>query len=924
MPSRYDVAQFLQNTLVHPLLDANLVMSYIGFDINVLANYYASGASLSASLRTAILRRGEIGRLIAAREQTVIPPWQQREVVPDKSLEQLVFSQPALIKPKDPLFDRIDLDDDSKTLFATYKALGQMLDITNYAETTQGSALSSLVNNQFQTRIVELETFIKNAKTNTVSLVTGLLDSKLNARIVLGQDENAPRFNGAVILENLNDPISGLKPTDQFTLKSNDGTTVRSVTITLSDISTNPNDYTLDKISAHVNTEAIAAGISTMIYSERFSDNKYGFRVEVGFGETSSFSAATATESSAVYVAGFRGQGPSGGGFVTKVDDLGSSDPTEVFYNQIDTTSQTDSANGVAVDSTGAVYVVGKTAGDLGDQAVDPKNNDVFLNKYDAAGNIIFTQRLGATEDGVGFAVAIDGNDNVIIAGQARGELTTTAFGGNLDTFVTQFNSDGQEQWTRQAGPFLDDIGLSLAVNSSNEIFVAGITRSEIGIGEGFGGGDDAFLTKLDNSGTLVYNRQFGDADNEQHTAIAVNSAGNVFLAGTDGANGFLRRYGDGDTAALVWQVTGNLGTDGGVTGLSLDNDGDIYTTGYTSESGLFGRCVTPATAHAGGTDGFVAKFAANGFPLGATFLGTSDIDRAFSIAVDPTSEEIYISGETAGTLAGETSSGITDGFLIKLNANFSQAWRHQFGGGFDQRGSSIAFDSNGTNVLSRLGLPTGEVPADPATSITSVSTVRPGQYFYISVDDGPHQKVTVDGDDSFGFLSFKIRSAIGSGGEGTAQFVDDDINGRFLQVTALNGHKIELIPGPEGLDALSGIGLRPKVIFGKVVDDGAKNFVETNFGLGLIDDMNLLTESAVEDARSLLQFAQLTVKKAFRLKTEGPDKPFEVPSQPPQRILAQISGMQNALVRLQSISQNNMTAFQSSNGQGGLFNLLI
>jgi hypothetical protein len=896
----------------------------MSFDINVLANYYASGGSFSASLRTAILRNGEVGRLIAAREQTVTPPWQQPEVVVDKSLAQRAFSQAALIDPKDPLFNRADLDDDSKTLFAAYKALERMLDITDYAQSSQGKTLSDLVNTKFQTRVAELETFINNAKTNTVSLVSGLLAADLDSLIVLGQDEDAPRFNGAVILENLNDPISGLTATDQFTLESNDGTTTRHVTITLGDISSNPNDYTLNNISAHTNTAATSAGISTSIYSERFSENKYGFRVEVGFGETSSFSAAAATESSAVYVAGFRGQGPSGGGFVTKVDNLGSTNPTEVFYNQIDTTSQADSANGVAVDSTGAVYVVGKTAGDLGDQAVDPKNNDVFLNKYDAAGNIIFTQRLGATEDGVGFAVAVDGNDNVIIAGQARGALTTTAFGGNLDTFVTQFNSDGQEQWTRQAGPFLDDIGLSLAVNSSNEIFVAGVTRSEIGTGEGFGGGDDAFVTKLDNSGTLVYNRQFGDSDNEQHTAIAVNSAGNVFLAGTDGANGFLRRYGDGDATALDWEAVGVVGTDGGVTGLSVDNDGDVYVSGYTSNSNFFGNAASPPTAFAGGTDGFVSKFAANGSPRFATWLGTSGIDRAFSIAVDPISKEVYVSGETTGTLAGETSSGMTDGFLIKLDSSAREVWRHQFGGGFDQRGSSVAFDSSGTSVLSRMGLPDGEVPADPTTSITSVSTVRPGQYFHISVDNGPSEKVTVDDDDSFGFLSFKIRNAIGSGGEGTARFIDDDIDGRFLRVTALNGHKIELIPGPEGLDALSGIGLRPEVIFGEVADDGNKNFVETNFGLGLIDDINLLTESAVEDARTLLEFAQLTVKKAFRLKTEGPDKPFEAPSQPSKRILAQISGMQTALARLQSISLNNTTASQFGNGQGGLFNLLI
>jgi len=287
------------------------------------------------------------------------------------------------------------------------------------------------------------------------------------------------------------------------------------------------------------------------------------------------------------------------------------------------------------------------------------------------------------------------------------------------------------------------------------------------------------------------------------------------------------------------------------------------------------------------------------------TFLGTADTDRAFSVAVDPTNEEIYVSGETAGTLAGETSSGITDGFVVKLDSTFNEAWRHQFGGGYDQRASSIAFDSNGTNILTRMGLPTGEVPSDPATSATSVTTVRPGQYFYVSVDNGPLKQVTVDDDDSFGFLSFKIRNAIGSGGEGTAQFVDDDIEGRFLRVSALNGHKIELIAGPDGLDALSGLGLRPEVLFGEVEDDGSEGFVETNFGLGLTNDINLLDDSSIEDARTLLEFAQVTVQRAFRLKTEGPDEDFEIPAQPPQRILDQISGMQAALQRLQSISFN-------------------
>jgi trimeric autotransporter adhesin len=899
-------------------------MSFVSFDFNVLGDYYASGVSLSASVRTAVLRNGEIGKLIAAREQ-VVPPWRQREPIPSKSLEQRVFSQAALIDPKDPLFSRRDLDDDSKSLFAAYKGINQLLDIARYAQTTQGKTLSTLVDSKFQTRIAELETFVNNAKFNTLSLVTGLLEADLDSSIILPQKEIAPRFNGAIILENRNDPIPGLTATDQFTVQTSDGTTDRSVTITMSGVSADPNDYTLDNISAYVNTQLVNAGISTQIFTERYGETEYGFRIDVGFGETATLSADAGTESSAVYLAGLRGQGPSGGGFVSKIDDLGAADPTEVFYHQIDTTDQADAANGVAVDSTGSVYVVGKTAGDLGSQQIDPNNNDAFLNKYDAAGNLVFTRRLGATEDGAGFAVAVDSNDDVIVTGQVRGALTANAFGGNLDTFVTKFDSGGQELWTRQAGPYLDDLGLSLTVNSSNEIFVAGLTRSEIAPGEGFNGGDDAFVTKLDSSGAHIYSRQFGDGGDEQHTAIAVDGSGNVFLAGTDDGVGFVRRYGDGDATAQDWEFTGTLGADGSVSGLTVDSDGDIYVTGYTSNTAFFGAA-TPVTAHAGDTDGFVAKLSGtDGSVTAGTFLGTTATDRAFSVAVDPATEEVYVTGETAGTLAGESSTGITDGFAIKFDAALNESWRHQFGGGYDQRGSSIAFDSNGTNILSRMGLPTGEVPADPADSITSVSTVRPGQYFYVSVDNGPLKQVTIDDTDSFGFLAFKIRSAIGSGGQGTARFIDDDISGRFLRVSALNGHKVELLPGPKGLDALSGIGLRPEVLFGEVTDDGSEGSVETNFGLGLTNDINLRSEAATEDAITLLEFASSTIQKAFRLKTQGPDPDFELPSEPPQRVLDQIASMQSALQRLQSITFNaNANAQAAANGQGNLFNLLI
>ena len=142
--------------------------------------------------------------------------------------------------------------------------------------------------------------------------------------------------------------------------------------------------------------------------------------------------------------------------------------------------------------------MVGSTQGDLGDQKVDPNGNDIFLQKYDAAGNLLFTRRLGAPVDGTAFAVSVDSNDNIFVAGQVNGLLQATGHGGNYDTFVTKFDKNGLEQFTRQLAPFADDGAFDMSLNSDGDIFLAGFTRSAIAPGKTHGGNSDAFITKLD------------------------------------------------------------------------------------------------------------------------------------------------------------------------------------------------------------------------------------------------------------------------------------------------------------------------------------------------------------------------------------------------------------------------------------------
>ncbi len=861
-------------------------------DYTTLGVYFTSGASFSSKLHADKLRSGVLKDIIAARNAGPRPPWKQNIAKPADELANRVLSGKVLIDPKDPLFDRTDLSDDVKKLFALYKALERMRESAEYAQSTQGRRTSGILDRVFQRQVGEITDYLSDTRFLDMSLVAGLVQDSITSTVNLPQVEKAPRYVGGMVSTSQTAAVSGLAAGDKFTITVTQNGVDKVVNIDLADVS---GTLSLDNIVDHLNSELLSAGISTEFSVEAFSSESYGLRVDVGYEETVNFSADAATEAGALYITGLRGTGDNGGAFITKIEDLGSADPTEDYYKGIDSVGAADKANGVAVDSQGNVYVVGTTAGDLGDQPIEG-SNDVYLRKYDAAGTLIYTQRLGATENASGFAVAVDGNDNVIVAGQVSGTLTTDGYGGNYDTFVTKYSSDGQELFTRQAAPFANDAALAITIDSSDNIFLAGLAYGAIANDQTYGGGSDAYVTKLDSSGTLVYNKQFAEAGDEKATAITVDNAGNVYVAGENDGSLFVRKYADtSSNDPALWEHTAALGSEGAATGIALDSNNDVYFTGYTTSSTLFG---TPVTAHSGGVDGFLGKLDnATGAVTFGTFFGTTADDRSYGVAIDTSTNDAYITGSTAGTLSGETSSGKVDAFAAKIDSTGNVIWNHQFGGAFDQKGLGIAFDSNGTNVLTRLGLPNGNIPQEQAYTVTTATPVRDGRYFFVSVDGEAPVKITIDRDDSFGALSFKLRAAFGT--KGNALFVDSDIEGRSLKIDALDGHKIEIIAGPEGKDALTGLGLKPVVLFGEIKEGDTTSEAVSAFGLEFTNNLNILTESEAADAVTILENAQRIVRKAYRLLTEGPEEEFVDPGKASALTLRRLASYQAALDRL-------------------------
>ena len=218
---------------------------------------------------------------------------------------------------------------------------------------------------------------------------------------------------------------------------------------------------------------------------------------------------------------------------------------------------------------------------------------------------------------------------------------------------------------------------------------------------------------------TLVYSGFLGGSYSDYGDGIAVDRAGNAYVTGMTGSSDFPAVVGpdlshNGYTDAFVAKVNaagtglayaGFLGGwyyDGG-DGIAVDGAGNAYVTGGTGYSD-FPAVVGPDLSHNGGGDAFVAKVNAAGTGLVyAGFLGGSDHDYGFGIALDGAGNA-HVTGETVSSdfpaVVGPDLSyngGFYDAFVAKVNAAGTGLVYAGFLGGSDHDyGKGIAVDGAG------------------------------------------------------------------------------------------------------------------------------------------------------------------------------------------------------------------------------------
>ncbi len=241
--------------------------------------------------------------------------------------------------------------------------------------------------------------------------------------------------------------------------------------------------------------------------------------------------------------------------------------------------------------------------------------DDVFLAKFDTAGNTLWSKKFGDEYYQGGYAVSVDGAGNIILGGYFTGTLD---LGGAplvavaSDVFVAKFDPDGNHLWSKS---FARSVLNEVAVDPSGNVVVTGTFEVPTSFGGNVlmsAGGRDLFLVELDAAGNHLWSRSFGNSNQQDYPHVVVDASETVVLVGNligtidfgggpriaeSNQNVFMARF-DGNGAHVSSESFAGMGQS--VTGLTLDPQGNIAISVLAGSIDFGGGMLGPGAMVAG------------------------------------------------------------------------------------------------------------------------------------------------------------------------------------------------------------------------------------------------------------------------------------------------------------------------------------
>jgi len=329
---------------------------------------------------------------------------------------------------------------------------------------------------------------------------------------------------------------------------------------------------------------------------------------------------------------------------------------------------------------------LGREIGKLENDASDIKS-PIAANRTDlpySSGiqpKLRFWERYGDEARQLLYGLAMDSEDNVIIAGSfwgkvSFGEAQLTSTGENL--FVAKFNSAGKHLWSDRYGDPSEQVAIGVEVDDTGAILIASAFKGALGFGGGpliSEGRYKIGLAKLDRNGRHLWSHSFGGDSYAVPECFAVAPDGRLVVAG---------RF-----------------------------------------TGLINFGVAEIKCQSSQTDIFVASLSSDGDCLWAKRFGGPFEQQTRSIAIDGAGC-IALAGVFKGSISFDSQQLVENepgdycGFITRLDENGSVRWCKRFGEPFAEQGSAVAFDRSNGDLIA-AGFIRNKLPPQNSSAVQSL-----------------------------------------------------------------------------------------------------------------------------------------------------------------------------------------------------------
>jgi hypothetical protein len=318
---------------------------------------------------------------------------------------------------------------------------------------------------------------------------------------------------------------------------------------------------------------------------------------------------------------------------------------------------------------------------------------DLFVIKYDANGSILWAKSAGGNSQDFPYDIAVDQGSNCYIAGRFSSSSLTLGANtfiqqGNIDLFIVKYDAAGNVAWSKAEGGGGADEAFGIEVDHAGNIFVAGEFISSITIGTTTltsAGTSDIFIAKYNPSGTVAWAKSAGGISSDNCSSLALDQLANAYITGSYSSpsitfgpsvlpnaaayfNFYVAKYDSSGNA--IWGRSAQSDLSNG-NSIAVSYDGIVYTAGdYNGDSLVFN---TTTLINASTSDLFVAAYdlAGNELWVQSHTAGGLGEDYALGITSSVTNQ-ITICGVfddilTLGTATINPPNGHFDGFIARI-----------------------------------------------------------------------------------------------------------------------------------------------------------------------------------------------------------------------------------------------------------------